>query len=310
MKKQLTLLFIIFIYNIHTFSISHSLSFDSVWVYELTADGLIITGYKGEQEELILPSSINDEQIIGIGNYAFYLSTVKKVILPEGIRFIGISAFESSTLEYIELPQTLTTIFDNAFADSSLKKIVLPDSVKYIGFDAFGGSCIEYVYLSSSLQFIPDKCFHECLQLKEISIPSNVLAIGSQSFYGCINLQNVYFSSGIVSIGDDAFSGCNQLITIELPEGLFQIGESCFQDCESLLFVTIPSTVIIQDTGWGYELRYIFHNCPNLTLRINHNASFEKWAIRNNQKYVKATPYNSLILTYYHASGQILAIYT
>ena len=87
--------------------------------------------------------------------------------IPEGIRAIQPYAFnvENSALIKLELPNTLTEIFDNAFSyNRNLVEITLPANVSYVESSAFrscnaltkltilnGGSVIEYFTLPSSI---------------------------------------------------------------------------------------------------------------------------------------------------------------
>ena len=87
--------------------------------------------------------------------------------IPEGIRAIQPYAFnvENSALIKLELPNTLTEIFDNAFSyNRNLVEITLPANVSYVDSSAFrscnaltkltilnGGSVIEYFNLPGSI---------------------------------------------------------------------------------------------------------------------------------------------------------------
>ena len=74
------------------------------------------------------------------------LATVKKVVIEEGVSSIGMKAFFYSskycfkTLETIELPSTLKTIWLFAFMDcTSLLEIEIPKSVIIVDRDIFNG---------------------------------------------------------------------------------------------------------------------------------------------------------------------------
>ncbi|MGM9858868.1 MAG: leucine-rich repeat domain-containing protein [Bacilli bacterium] len=127
--------------------------------YELSQDKThyICTGFDGEMSiqynYLNVPPTYNDLPVKQIGGSAFKGKYLTKVILPEGLESIQLSAFESCdklvditlpsslvyigqyafrkcyTLEKIELPNTLETIDTGAFTNCAFDEIVIPASV-------------------------------------------------------------------------------------------------------------------------------------------------------------------------------------
>lgn len=103
------------------------------FVYNRNSDGSInyssLNCYAGYQtENVIIPSNVKR-----IENYAFYYSYIKGVTIPEGVTYIGTSAFElCKIIGSVTIPSTVTTIGNNAFAkrinwttqNSQLTKII------------------------------------------------------------------------------------------------------------------------------------------------------------------------------------------
>ena len=107
-------------------------------------DSLKIKAYKGEAEELELPSvlvypSYGELPVTAIGEAAFLGNeTLKKVTVPEGVKSIGTGAFQScSALTDVVLPEGLESIGDSAFESSAVKNINIPSTVTKIGKHAF-----------------------------------------------------------------------------------------------------------------------------------------------------------------------------
>lgn len=96
-----------------------------------------------------------------------------EVIIPEGIKHIGIYAFSGcSCLRNITIPNTVTTIDEAAFSSCwKLTNIVIPNSVTSIGSLAFSW----------------------CDSLISVTIPASVKTIGGSAFWNCNNLNNVTF---------------------------------------------------------------------------------------------------------------------
>ncbi|WP_412031702.1 leucine-rich repeat domain-containing protein [Metamycoplasma buccale] len=78
---------------------------------------------------------------------------IKKVILPNSLRYIGKGAFEGLDLEEIEFRgNNLKKIDERAFFDNSIKNVTLPDSVEEVQNQAFAFNKLESVTLGSSIK--------------------------------------------------------------------------------------------------------------------------------------------------------------
>ena len=76
-----------------------------------------------------------------IGNNAFYNCNITELILPESVKEIGDSAFESNNhLVKLEISYGLETIGKSAFRFCNIEELIFPESVKIIGSSAFVGN--------------------------------------------------------------------------------------------------------------------------------------------------------------------------
>lgn len=118
---------------------------------------------------IIVPSSVNyegkDYAVTAIGEVAFYgCKSLKQVIFPEGLKTIGTSAFLACFyLESVNIPNTVTSIEDGAFATTGIREIVIPNSVVNLGWDVFTG----------------------CRELTQITLPESLTEIPPCTFEGC-----------------------------------------------------------------------------------------------------------------------------
>jgi hypothetical protein len=150
-----------------------------------------------------------------------------------------------SSRESFTIPKSVTRIGQSAFATSSIKAIKIPDTVKHIEDNAF---CyckkLQSVTLPRKLKTISDGAFSYCSKLKKIEIPANVTRI-SGSFVSCDNLKEVTFASDsrLKEIGQAAFAFCEKLQNITLPDSVETIEYEAFEGCTALKNITIPSKV-------------------------------------------------------------------
>lgn len=104
---------------------------------------------------------------------------------------------------------------------SFLEKIHLPDTLTHIGANAFA-ECGELISikLPKSLLLIGESAFVDCWQLETVNIPSGCAVIGPRAFQGCINLYKVTLGKSLEIIGEDAFDDCESLEEILVPKGM------------------------------------------------------------------------------------------
>ncbi len=108
--------------------------------------------------------------------------------------------------------KTVDTIKYNAFAyNKYLENITIKNGVKNIGFNAF-----------------------EYSNIKSVTIPGSVSAIGGGVFEGCGRLKNVECNADISSITPGMFYGCSALKTFKIPESVTEIMEFAFMGCREL----------------------------------------------------------------------------
>lgn len=117
---------------------------------------------------------------------------------------------------------------------------------------------ITKVIVSPDVTEIDHDAFHDCINLKDVSIPDSVNYIGRGAFYNCQNLRNVKIPKSVEYILSTTFTYCYSLENVIIPEGVKYIGSSAFSECSNLTNITLPSSVVSIDS-------YAFNNCKNLT---------------------------------------------
>jgi hypothetical protein len=230
----------------------------SDFVVELTSDqkGVIITGYTGTVQDVVIPSTI------------------------EGFPVRLIRSMNSGTFRSVTIPDTVTTIGEGAFArtkrntayigsmpTANMVSITIPDSVKIIGKDAFmGNTNLISVILPNDIKVIPEGCFYQCYALNFVILPSNVTSIGMEAFRDCSSLSSLDIPSSIKTIGQSAFAGTG-FESFTIPENVTDIPVQAFMDCKKLKSVVFNKK--IQNIGTN-----AFYGCTELvSITIPDNIS-------------------------------------
>ena len=157
----------------------------------------------------------------------FDSSTVKKVVLNEGLEQIDSRAFRStSALEEVVISSTVKTIADNAFQKSAIKEIVIPANVLTVGETAFGASKIEKVTFEGNT------------------------AIQGYAFRGCTELRDVYLNGDNVTFIPSTLNNRNSC--------WFCNGESNNPNTSNITFYVVNETVAARvKTAMGAEANNI-----------------------------------------------------
>lgn len=137
---------------------------------------VIVTNYKynGAAADVTIPSRYQGKPVTTIGHAAFFNSAVTSVTIPDSV----------------------TSISDEAFINCpKLTNISIPNSVTYIGFSAFSS----------------------CTSLKSITLPSSLCFISGALFLGCSQLTTIHIPVSVTSIGNNAFADCPSLMTVTYP---------------------------------------------------------------------------------------------
>ncbi len=188
---------------------------------------------------------------------------------------------------------TVTAIGKGAFAGNRLITAYLPDTVTTIGDNAFDGcvnltsvtqvGSIDEAVFPASVTSIGNYAFEGCGKLNVTFGDAKALTtIGDNAFYGCTSLQQVVFEQGsalsyigkeafmesgvsvvdlagtqVTEIGYSAFEGCMSLAKLTLPETIAEININAFYGCTSLIDVSVSGTA----KSITFIGSYAFYNC-------------------------------------------------
>lgn len=153
----------------------------------------VLKGYKGEDENVVIPEGVTKIAEGVFRNCTF----IKSVTLPDGFKEIGSFAFMGCTsLVEIRLPQNVKTLGSQAFSGcTSLKKITIP----------------------SGIGWIREGSFEYCTSLESVLVEPNNKEIGILMFSGCTNLKTITFMNSLhdnrwFSMPASTFKGVGEIL--------------------------------------------------------------------------------------------------
>lgn len=166
-------------------------------------------------EELIIPSTLKNYDNAFEGNLK-----LKKVIIKKGVTSISEHAFiRCTSLNSVEIPNTVSSIGNHAFDGNILQNLDLPKSVVNLGGSAFWSSTIEKIIIKSNItNYINDAvCSNNC-NVKEIVLEDGVDEIAfNPPEYGILSsVVKIIVPKSVTKVKDGAFRkyGTKNLSTI------------------------------------------------------------------------------------------------
>lgn len=206
-------------------------------------------------------------------------SSLKEIILDDGITSIGAYTFYHCPLSTIAIPNSVTSIGTKAFTGSQITSINIPESVERIGDYAFSVcdklSKVNISNIESWLKIDFKTCF------------SNPLSSGGQLYLNGKIVTDVIVPNAITRINDYVFYNCNSLKMIIIPDSIVYIGAKSFGNCTSLESIFIPSSVE-KIVAFENEEAPFFGCSKNLKMcvqSLNEHSNWDKyWNHYDNNK--------------------------
>lgn len=193
----------------------------------------VLTSVEGISEinnEVVIPSRVNDIDVIEIGDKVFADNLfIKKLVIPESVKSLGNKmCYGAKNLEEVVLPNNITVIPDYAFENcSSLTNINIPTSLVQIRANAFSQTALKEFIAPESLKEIWLYAFKDAKELRNVEL-KNVTEIGDMVFENCEKLESIVIPETLEEIGASVFGGCSSLQDIDLPNKPLALDHNTF----------------------------------------------------------------------------------
>ena len=227
-----------------------------------------ILSYKGTQEHLIIPSTIDGLPVTAIGDGAFAVVEkelpedtdedteekapplqLKTLIIPESIEKIGTGILAGcKTLQSLETPLLGTN----------------KESKQYLGY-LFGATrhednardvpaSLSCLRISGEWEVLPAYTLFECNDLICLSLPETLKKIEKYALFDCASLKQIDGLERVTTFGERALMNCSELQIVTLGNALETVGFGTFEGCTSIRTLTLPfvGSTRTENTYLGY----------------------------------------------------------
>jgi hypothetical protein len=227
-----------------------------------TNNGVItITRYTGSNGIVMVPDAINGYTVTTIGGSAFESTSVGTVVLPNSITNIQYEAFlYCAKLTNVTIPSSVIQVQNFAFLGCPLLDNIAVDSQ-----NAFYSSVDGVLFDKNQTMLL------QCPETKTgtYTIPDTVSSIGSEAFYGCGNLTNVMLGRLVSSVstgGGDMFFNCTNLVAITV-----NTNSPFYTGIGGVLFTKNRSSLVLYP--WS---RAGYYTIPDGTTSIGYGAFYTR----------------------------------
>ncbi|MCQ4672836.1 leucine-rich repeat protein [Lactonifactor longoviformis] len=212
-------------------------------------DNGTITGYLGEDSDVVIPEEIDGVLVTAIGKEAFR---------------------DNQNITSVSFPSSLVAIGQMAFSDCRNLSGVLeiPDSVETIGSNAFY-NCIGFsgLQLGNGLKTIESYAFYGCTGFTgDLILPDSVASVGSNAFYGNSGFDgSLKLSGSMTAVSAYCFAECKNLTgKLEIPDSVKTVGYYAFRNAGKLTSVELGQNVTELNEGSGYNSYSSFEGCDGV----------------------------------------------
>ena len=224
--------------------------------FEIDNSGTIIE-YKGKQNDVYVPDTVNGIEVKAIGRSLFEvpfnsnndegINFLRTIRLPDTCTEIRANAF--SFCQYLTTvdAKNIESLSEKAFFSCNKLENINLNSVSKLGDNALVGTKIKE-YKNDSINSIPSWALGNCTQLVSVDLP-NVKSIDKSSFYNCNRLKDVNMPA-LKEVAPNGFMDCGfEHISLPSVENIDNLG---FYSCSSLKSIDVPNVTNIGEGAFAW----------------------------------------------------------
>ncbi len=172
-------------------------------------DGFIDVEVPSDVEVIGCRAFVDDNQ---------YWHNIRNIILPEGLKEIGVDAITCGAIKSIKIPNSVEIIDKYAFSGcSSLEEVVLPEGLVEIRRGLFNEcTALKRIVFPNSVRIISMDAFYECNALEELVLPERLKELPA-TFINYKGLKRIVIPDKAEGVYKNASSGCDFIKTISIP---------------------------------------------------------------------------------------------
>ena len=234
--------------------------------YRVLEDGTAeITHYFGRDSVVHIPETLDGKTVTSIRDGAFAeCSSLTSIELPDSVTSMGLNLFADCwRLKNIQVSpeQPVFAVIDGVLFNKAEKSLICYPA----------GKQEEAYEVPQGIQQIKSYAFYDCSALTSIKLPDSVTSIGVNLFAGCESLKNIQVSpeQPVFAVSDGVLFNKAEKSLIcypvgkqeeayEVPQGIQQIKFGAFSCCSALTTIELPDSV----TSIGESA---FSDCSSLT---------------------------------------------
>lgn len=197
----------------------------------------VITKWPFYSGNVVIPATATYDgttyDVVAIGEYAFYGTTLSGITIPTSVtRICAFAFYAANTPTVINIPASVTDIGHLAFAANRLTTISVDEgnpaycSIDGMLFSKDTSTIVESPITKSGTLVLPENTRHieelafaYCQSLTGITLPDSLESIGYGAFIRCSSLNNVVIPASVTRLGSNPFGGCSALTALAIEAG-------------------------------------------------------------------------------------------
>ncbi len=230
-------------------------------------------------KDVVIPSTINNEQVLAVGNSAFMEEGIISVSFPNTLQTIGSTSFYKNNLTNLIIPNSVTTIGDSAFRDNQITNVVIPNSVTNLGSLVLNNNQLPdneaFIYERNTSGTETTKLIsYGGSNRNNIEIPNNTTVIGASSFIEQ-EISKVVIPTSVTTIEASAFQN-NILTTINIPNSVTTIGSYALRDNQLTTYTGMNG---VTSLGSGILNNNLLSDSQAFIYKRNSNGTIDNTSI-------------------------------